>query len=237
MTQLDRPVVHLEATAAALLEEALAQARERGGRRGRGERRERRVRSSRPRSRPAWPAGRGRRRAAATAAAPGAARARAGPRRARPRTRPRRVELEVVRDHHLRALEPPRVLEPLARRGEERDGVGGPALERAVEVAVEALQRSEPPRVVGPGGAAATRAARRSAIDPAAAQRGRAFARGRRPPARAASPRGGAGRRRPLSARSREASSASWPLVHGRRPRPRRTGSASARASSSGFIA
>ena len=215
--ELDRAVVRLERRPpAALLEEPLAQASERApaGRAGRGARAA--CRSSRPRPRPARRAGRGRTRDAGTAAARGAARARAAPRRARPRTRSRRGRAPGRRRPAPRLPRASaRAREPLARRGEERRGVGGAALERAVEVAVEALERGEAPGVVGSRAARPRRgAARRSGAIPPRRSAVRVRARAAATGARGVP----SGRRRPaspLSARSREARSASWPLVQG----------------------
>ena len=174
----DRAVVRLEPAPAALLEEPLAQASERRRRGGRGEGRERRVAPVDLRHAPRGePAAEGRgtqgRRERAAQHAHGQRRGEGGH-----ELDLDHVELQVVGDQHLGSLEPPRAREPLARRGEERRGVGGAALERAVEVAVEALERGEAPGVVGSRRRPRDERGEPLRRDPAPAQRGEGSSQG-----------------------------------------------------------
>ena len=82
------------------------------------------------------------------------------------------VELQVVRDQDLGPVEPARAREALARGGEQRHGIGGAALERAVEAAVEAGEGGEPARVVGSGRRARRQGGETLRRDPAATQGG-----------------------------------------------------------------
>ena len=181
----------------------------------------------------------------------GAERARAQARRQRPaqdahRARRRErldeallggVELEVVRDQHVRVGEPGRAREPLARRREQRDGVGGPARKGVVEGPVERRERAQAARVLR-----AERRVRR--------ERGHALGRQAGAAQLGQRPREGGGERparrvrRQPQARVARLGRAAAPRAarRGRGPtrarlRPSSTGSASARASSSGFSA
>ncbi len=144
------------------------------------------------------------------------------------------VQLEVVDDQHVRARRASaRAPRPLARRGQQRRGVGEAALERSVERAVEPARAPQAARVVGRRAVASASAATRGGRDPRAAQRRRASARAPRHrrarqsvgerEARAAGLRPAGAR--PAARRGRSSRAA--------RPRPSSAGSASARASSS----